>query len=668
MKILFLGQVGEGQTSRMRMSALRRLGHEVVGVETSALWREAGWAQRQLQRRLGGGAIAARVNASVIAAAQAFRPDLVWGEKQEYLTVETLERLRAGGARLVHFTPDPYFYLDWKRTPLMDAAISRFDALIYCKAYERADYEALGKPLIYMPLGYCDEVHRPLPSDDPRWACAVGFLGGWEPRREQLLRAVASAVDDLKIWGGYWDFLRDGRWSLRRQIILGQLAGGEPFRIARDERLGRAWQGGEVYADDYARALTGGRIGVGFLRKVCPDQHTTRTFEIPACGSLLLADRTEEHQSFFEEGREAEFFGTEDELVDKARFYAGNEAARARIAAAGRARCETSGYSYLERLRPVMGEIEAMPAGKSAGVSGPRPVRLKSVRQASGPERLLVAYARRFPMRRGKFRAVNALWPLVAGGDPMRMAEIKYGGLRLACDLRQVLQRQNYFFGTYFLEEHLLETWRSFARQAQVVFDVGANAGIYSLAALDAHPAAHAHAFEPTPEIAGRLRETAALNGLGNLFVHEQAVSNFDGQAVLTRCGEDEGFNEGMNFIVRDRAQPGAERVAAVRLDTICAELGIARIDLLKLDVQGAEADALEGAADLLARGAIGTVFMELNFAPPHAPSCPATGALRRLEGAGFEFAAPGAELRWAPAGDWLRRCSDVICRLKRAT
>ena len=58
-----------------------------------------------------------------------------------------------------------------------------------------------------------------------------------------------------------------------------------------------------MYADDYARALTGSQIGLGFLRKVCPDQHTTRTFEIPACGSMLLADRTDEHRGFFQEGK-----------------------------------------------------------------------------------------------------------------------------------------------------------------------------------------------------------------------------------------------------------------------------------------------------------------------------------------------------------------------------
>lgn len=360
MKILFLGAIGSGQTSQMRMHALERMGHEVRGVHTIEPWHQVSWLRRQVQRRLGRGSVVEEINRRVLEMARAFRPDLVWAEKQEYLSVETIEALRALGARLVHFTPDPYFYLDWKRTALMDAAIGAFDVLVYCKAYERADYEAIGKPLIYMPLGYCDVVHRPLPSDDPRWACAVGFLGGWEPRRGQMLHGVAASGVDLKIWGAAWDFVRDGRWTLRRYMVLKQLAGDEPFRIASDPVIAAALQGGEVYADDYARALTNARIGVGFLRTAWPDQHTTRTFEIPACGSMLIADRTQEHEEFFAEGKEAEYFGSEGELVDKVRFYAGNEAARSAIAAAGMKRCETGRYAYIHRLADALARIEQL--------------------------------------------------------------------------------------------------------------------------------------------------------------------------------------------------------------------------------------------------------------------------------------------------------------------
>ncbi|MCW3005131.1 MAG: hypothetical protein JWQ20_4429, partial [Conexibacter sp.] len=246
-------------------------------------------------------------------------------------------------------------------TRLMDEALDAFDVLLYCKAYERDDYEAMDKLTIYMPLGYCDEVHRPLRGPDTRWDCAVGFLGGWEPRRERLLHAVAAAATDLKIWGTYWEFLADGKWTLRRHLILRQLAGADSFSFHRDPLLAQAYRGGEVYADDYARALTGARIGVGFLRQAWPDQHTTRTFEIPACGSLLLADRTDEHRGFFEEGREAEFFGSTEELVDKVRFYSGDEAARARIARSGLERCKSSGYAYVHRIGVALEALSRSP-------------------------------------------------------------------------------------------------------------------------------------------------------------------------------------------------------------------------------------------------------------------------------------------------------------------
>lgn len=363
MKILFLGEIAPGQTSHMRMRALSRLGHDVDGFNTVQPWQHARWLARQVQRRLGSGPVVDAINRDVLDRATALRPDLVWAEKQEFLWPETIARLRALGARLVHFTPDPYFSLPWKRTRHMDRAIGAFDVLVYCKAYERDAYAATGRPLVYMPLGFCDEVHRPMADAGPAWSCAAGFQGGWEPRRQQLMRALADAGIDLAFRGYGWDMVADGRWTLRRHVVLHQLARGAPFRFRRDDVLARAFRGGEVYGDDYARALSGAAIGLGFLRTICPDQHTTRTFEIPACGSMLLADRTDEHSAFFEEGKEAEFFDGEAELVDKARFYVTHDDARRRIAEAGRVRGIRSRYAYVHRLAACLAEIEG---GRSA--------------------------------------------------------------------------------------------------------------------------------------------------------------------------------------------------------------------------------------------------------------------------------------------------------------
>jgi FkbM family methyltransferase len=283
-------------------------------------------------------------------------------------------------------------------------------------------------------------------------------------------------------------------------------------------------------------------------------------------------------------------------------------------------------------------------------------------------ENVLVMYARRFPIRRGKLRIIDSLWrTLLSDRSTRRVATLKHGSFKMSCDLKEMLQRQFYFFGTYFLEEDILRCWEATAKGAKVVLDVGANAGIYSLAALAVQPDVVVHAFEPTPEIAARLRATAKLNGLKNLYVHEVAVLRDDGQATLKRFRGELGNNEGMNFVIRDIGNSDAERVKTVSLDQFCQDHSIDQVDLLKLDVQGQEYSALKGAERLIRAGRIGTIFMELNWARRAGIPCAATESIRLLEQAEYLFSKPGKRLNWEKAGDWLHGVSDIVARRARA-
>jgi FkbM family methyltransferase len=290
-----------------------------------------------------------------------------------------------------------------------------------------------------------------------------------------------------------------------------------------------------------------------------------------------------------------------------------------------------------------------------------------SINYHSTLEGFLVWYARRFPIRRGKLRVINSFWRAAVGDqDTLRLADLVHGGLKMRCDVSEMLQRQFYFFGTYFVAEDHLRCWATAAKGARVVFDVGANAGIYSLAALAIQPDATVHAFEPTPEIAVRLRETAKLNGLDRLYVHEVAVSSENGFATLKRCRGELGTNEGMNFIAPDLGDSGAERVQTVCLDQFCQHHAIDHVDLMKLDIQGHEHSALEGAERLIRSGHIGIIFLELNWAKSVGATCAATESIRLLEQGGYRFSRPGKRLNWQKAGDWLRTLSVVVAHRAR--
>jgi hypothetical protein len=88
------------------------------------------------------------------------------------------------------------------------------------------------------------------------------------------------------------------------------------------------------------------------------------------------------------------------------------------------------------------------------------------------------------------------------------------------------------------LEEQLLDCWTRVAKEAQVIFDVGANSGIYSLAALASQPNA----------------------------------------AILRRYRGDSGENEGMNYITGETGELDVERVQTICLDDFCHDHRIAHI------------------------------------------------------------------------------------------
>lgn len=143
------------------------------------------------------------------------------------------------------------------------------------------------------------------------------------------------------------------------------------------------------------------------------------------------------------------------------------------------------------------------------------------------------------------------------------------------------------------------ETLLKYAVPGRVVYDLGANAGFYAVIAARAVASGRGtvYAFEPTPQLAARVRSNAALNSLDNLCVVEAAISGQDGMI---------GFNIGASHVnnsIRERS--GREDrhrifVKSIRLDTFAAEHRPP--DLLLIDIEGAEIDAIESGLRMISR------------------------------------------------------------------
>lgn len=142
------------------------------------------------------------------------------------------------------------------------------------------------------------------------------------------------------------------------------------------------------------------------------------------------------------------------------------------------------------------------------------------------------------------------------------------------------------------------------------VIDVGANIGLWSLLAARRVGRGAVHAFEPAPTTFARLQRNLDLNGTGNVIVNQLAVDRQAGTATFhTAVDSNSG---GAGYLQRPGA-PTAITVECTTIDDYCRVHGIERVGVLKLDIEGAEWLALQGAEALLTGAEPPAIFMELD-------------------------------------------------------
>ena len=273
------------------------------------------------------------LNSALVAMAKSLRPDLIIVVMGFHIVPSTLEELKhQTGAMIVNYATDDPFNSRLS-TPDLKASIPLYDVYASTKRAIMDDVRRAGCLSVhYVPFAYNPSLHfpeRPATHEEKqRFVSDVAFIGEGDADRLPFFQKLAESIPDLNLalYGGMWDRHRATR------------------RYAR----------GIVRGRDFRVALGSTKIAVNLIRRGNRDDHVMRTFEAPACGAFLLNERTPEHLTLLEENRDAAYFSSEAELVDKVRYYLSRESERERITRSGYKTITSGGNTYRDRLNEIV--------------------------------------------------------------------------------------------------------------------------------------------------------------------------------------------------------------------------------------------------------------------------------------------------------------------------
>ncbi len=353
-KVLLVGDLNEFAKGYAEARAMRALGLDVMALSHTVI----GGADRghpefslgyRIAHKLGYELDTVAINRRLLDGACEFEPDIVWIEKGNMIrprTLRALKRMRPG-LRLAAYSDDD-MYLAHNRSRSYTAGLRLYDCVFTTKAAnaEPGELEALGaRRVVLVDKAFDPRQHHPVDLSESEvrdFACDVGFIGSYEAARASALDHLAANGVKVRVWGNGWENMGPAHPNLRLELAP----------VVNTEA-----------SSSYTKCVSATRINLGFLRRLNRDLHTDRSVEIPACGGFMLAERTADHLRLFEEGREAAYFASPEELLAKVRHYLANDDERRAIAAAGLERCRTSGYDLDTRARRMLSIVLGTPIG-----------------------------------------------------------------------------------------------------------------------------------------------------------------------------------------------------------------------------------------------------------------------------------------------------------------
>ncbi|RBP07339.1 FkbM family methyltransferase [Roseiarcus fermentans] len=156
-------------------------------------------------------------------------------------------------------------------------------------------------------------------------------------------------------------------------------------------------------------------------------------------------------------------------------------------------------------------------------------------------------------------------------------------------------------YGAGRFEPMSMTVWATLCQEANFIADVGANTGVYALAAASVNPSARVVAVEPVRRIYDKLVKNLALNRF-SIESFMVAASESDGEATLFDLESEHNYSSSLDQKMVAGLTYTKTTVRAARLDTLFDEIRLRNIDLIKVDVERHEPSVLRGMSQRLQR------------------------------------------------------------------
>ena len=309
MLMLYVGPLWNGSTALQRMQAFSAIPElKVIPLDSEEGGGRGYSFLDRVRHKLRWPADHHHLNQRMLAAVREHVPGVVFIDWTRLFPRRTLQRVRALGALAVYYCNDDVSQ-PHNSSRQLESCDREWDIFFTTKTFNVPELRARGvrRPVL-IGNAYDPELHRPMTAGEvgPEFEkFDAVFVGTYEPERAASIQRLAEAGITTVIYGNGWK-----RASLHTNITL------RPPK----------------YAAEYSAALHTGKLALGFLRKINRDRITQRSIEVAAAQRPMLAEKTDEHDEHFVDGREYVSFAGDDELLQRCRDLLQDSARRLTMA------------------------------------------------------------------------------------------------------------------------------------------------------------------------------------------------------------------------------------------------------------------------------------------------------------------------------------------------